>query len=314
MFAPAQIAKIEQTNLAMVEVIEHFAPWRVADFVVKPLSYKTNIFSEKSMIEEHQRPNYELAVQFYGQSMTRIDGRKLEIADANTDALMYLPMQLHEHVIQPDTAIFSLFFNCEPVNRHGVRQLSHLNLLIKKRKYFVRLPDDFMTDYDFISRHAVKKTELGFDIVRSRLREMLCKFLELNFDPGLFYFEADEITVDHTANLVAEIKQIIEHFINRPIPKGEFETRFHLGMHRLNELFKSVEHKTIDRYVTDFRLERALHLLTNSDSEISDIAIFTGFGSLPQFSMAFKRKYGKSPRELRQHRPAAQNFTNDIII
>ncbi len=314
MFVPAQIAKIEQTNRAMVEVIEHFAPWRVADFIVKPLGYKTNIFGEKSIIEEHQRPNYELAVQFYGQSMTRIDGRKLEIADDNTGGLIYLPMQLHEHLIQPDTAIFSLFFNCEPVNKNGVRQLGHLNNLIKKQKYRVRLPGDFMTDYDFISRHAVKKTELGFDIVRSRLREMLCKLLELNFDPGSFHLEADEIAVDHTANLVAEIKQIIEHFINRPIPKGEFETRFHLGMHRLNELFKSVEHKTIGQYLTHARLERALHLLTNSDSEITDIAIFTGFGSLQQFSMAFKRKYGKSPRELRQHRPAADNFTIDTNI
>lgn len=314
MFSPAQIAKIEQINRAMVEVIEHFAPWRIADFVIKPLSYKTNFFTEKSIIEEHQRPNYELAVQFYGQSMTRIDGRKLEIADDNTGGLMYLPMQLHEHVIQPGTAIFSLFFNCEPVNRHGVRQLSHLNLLIKKRKYVVRLPDDFMADYDFILRHAVKKSELGFDIVRSRLREILCKLLELNFDPGLFHFEIDETAVDPTANLVAEIKQIIEHFINRPIPKGEFEARFHLGMHRLNELFKSVEHKTIGQYLTHARLERALHLLTNSDSEISDIAAFTGFGSLQQFSMAFKRKYGKSPRELRQHRPAAENFTTDTNI
>jgi len=314
MFDRAQIAKIEQTNRTMVEVIEHFAPWRVADFIVKPLSYKTNIFTEKSIIEEHQRPNYELAVQFYGKSITQIDGRKLEFVNDGSDALVYLPMQLHEHAIDAGTAIFSLFFNCEPVNKHGVKQLAHLNHLIKRRKFQVRLPDDFMTDFDFILRHTPKKSELGFDIVRSRLREMLCKFLELNFDPGLFQFKADEIIVDHTAGVVAEIKQIVEHFINRPIPKGEFESRFHLGMHRLNELFKSVEHKTIGQYITDFRLERALHLLTNSDSEISDIAGFTGFGSLQHFSMAFKRKYGRSPRELRRHRPAADNFTNNTKI
>lgn len=310
----SQIAKIEQTNRAMVEVIEHFAPWRVADFIIRPLSYKTNIFEVKSIIEEHQRPNYELAVLFDGSVTTQIDGRKLELSGDHLEALIYLPMQLHQHEIDADSVIFSLFFNCEPANKHGVKELVHLNNLIKKQKYRVRLPEDFMTDFDFILRHAAKKTELGFDIVRSRLRELIDKFFELNFDPGMFHIKTDEINADHTANIVAEIKQTIEFFINRPIPKGEFESRFHLGMHRLNELFKSVEHKTIGRYVTDFRLERALHLLTNSDSEISDIAGFTGFGSLQHFSMAFKRKYGKSPRELRQQRPSSENFTNDVNI
>lgn len=295
----AYIDKNARVNLAMMEVIEHFPPWRVADFTITPLNFRTNFFEGKCSIDEHQRPNYELAVLFGGSFATQIDGRKLELTSNGSEGIIYLPMQLHQHEIEGGTMIFSLFFNCEPVNKSGVRQLTRLNELVEKQKYRVRLPDDFMADFDFIARNAFQKNGLGISIIRSRLRELMEKLLQLNFAPGLFHFKAGDVPVNHTTSQVCEIKQIIENYINRPIPKNEFESRFNLGMHRLNELFKSVENKTINQYLSELRLARALHLLTNGDSDISDIAASTGFGSLQQFSMAFKRKYGRSPREMR---------------
>ncbi len=53
-------------------------------------------------------------------------------------------------------------------------------------------------------------------------------------------------------------------------------------------------------YLTDWRMLKARGLLVDTDLAIEDIVEQVGYGSVPAFSRAFKRRYGETPGRLRQ--------------
>ena len=69
--------------------------------------------------------------------------------------------------------------------------------------------------------------------------------------------------------------------------------------------FCKVFHKATGLKFTDYvarvRLEEARTQLLNPDRRISEVAYDVGFQSLTQFNRMFKRVFGQSPSEFRQH-------------
>lgn len=56
---------------------------------------------------------------------------------------------------------------------------------------------------------------------------------------------------------------------------------------------------TFSQYLNDIKLHRAVEMLRNKDTQISNIAYESGFTSVPYFNRIFKRKYGCTPKEYR---------------
>ena len=63
---------------------------------------------------------------------------------------------------------------------------------------------------------------------------------------------------------------------------------------------------TPHRYLTRYRLERARHLLIESNQSVTEICADAGFESLGSFSTLFRREFGRSPRECRQSKKLAR--------
>ena len=64
--------------------------------------------------------------------------------------------------------------------------------------------------------------------------------------------------------------------------------------------FKKLFGETPHAYLTTKRIEKAEHLLTNTDRTITDICFAVGFKSLGSFSTLFQKHRGYSPRQFRQ--------------
>jgi AraC-like DNA-binding protein len=60
---------------------------------------------------------------------------------------------------------------------------------------------------------------------------------------------------------------------------------------------KVITGKSPNTFVKDYRLKRALELLNNKMSNVSEVAFNTGFTSPSYFSKCFQKKYGHSPSE-----------------
>jgi AraC-like DNA-binding protein len=67
------------------------------------------------------------------------------------------------------------------------------------------------------------------------------------------------------------------------------------------KVFKKSTGLRFTDYVARVRLEDAKAELLNPNRRISEVAYDVGFQSLTQFNRTFKRIFGRSPTEFRQH-------------
>jgi transcriptional regulator GlxA family with amidase domain len=82
--------------------------------------------------------------------------------------------------------------------------------------------------------------------------------------------------------------------------------RFSLEESVLLPAFESHTGIALDQYVLRRRIERALHLLKNSNASDSEIAAGIGWGVAPAFQAAFLSYLGVSPSEYRRSLPPKQ--------
>ncbi|MBO6638524.1 MAG: helix-turn-helix transcriptional regulator [Roseitalea sp.] len=75
---------------------------------------------------------------------------------------------------------------------------------------------------------------------------------------------------------------------------------FSMSSSRLSHTFKSRFGKTIGDYILEIRMMKATELLTATDMPIKQIAYEVGYNHVSNFTIAFKRKYGQTPGQVRR--------------
>ncbi|MEM6612988.1 MAG: AraC family transcriptional regulator, partial [Cyanobacteria bacterium P01_C01_bin.72] len=51
------------------------------------------------------------------------------------------------------------------------------------------------------------------------------------------------------------------------------------------------------KYLHDYRLEQAKHLLAQGEMKVQEVALRVGFESRSYFAIAFRKKYGVNPKQ-----------------
>lgn len=72
-----------------------------------------------------------------------------------------------------------------------------------------------------------------------------------------------------------------------------------IGQSKCCKLFKKYISKTPNEYLTDYRLNKSLKLLKNTNMSVTDIALSVGFNGNSYFAETFKKNFGKTPTEFR---------------
>jgi AraC-like DNA-binding protein len=80
----------------------------------------------------------------------------------------------------------------------------------------------------------------------------------------------------------------------------QIASAFHVSYYYLCHLFKKLTNKTINQFRTEKLLEKAIRILLETDSKISDIAVICGFDNFSYFSEVFIKYVGISPSEFRK--------------
>ncbi|WP_145414292.1 response regulator [Paenibacillus xylanexedens] len=75
----------------------------------------------------------------------------------------------------------------------------------------------------------------------------------------------------------------------------------HVGLHPvyLSKVYKTATGETIGDYLFRLRMQRAVHLLTQTDLKVADVSKKLGFMAPPHFIKIFKKQYGCTPQEYR---------------
>ena len=72
----------------------------------------------------------------------------------------------------------------------------------------------------------------------------------------------------------------------------------------LSALFSLLEHKTLERYIIDFRIERIKEFLVYTSSPLSDIAFRLNYSSVAHLSRQFKQYTGLNPSHFKEIKKA----------
>lgn len=99
---------------------------------------------------------------------------------------------------------------------------------------------------------------------------------------------------------VASAIQLMSQHIDETLTVGEIASQLKLSIRMLEYLFMQTLDTSPGAYYRRLRLQSARRLVVDTRLNLTEIAIRTGFNSLPSFSRLFKQAYLESPAECRR--------------
>lgn len=107
--------------------------------------------------------------------------------------------------------------------------------------------------------------------------------------------ERDALKVGHAYEI------LIEDFVNPPSLE-QLARKVGVNRTKLAEGFREMYGTSIGDLCSELRMDKAWHLLSATDRPINDVALQLGYEHSANFSTAIKRRFGQTPRQIRQAR------------
>ncbi len=106
---------------------------------------------------------------------------------------------------------------------------------------------------------------------------------------------------DHT--LINQIDEYLKQNLENPLSVSQICEEFGVSKNRLYALWKKHFDGTVADYILNLRLEKAKHLLADTDLRVHTICTMVGIPDYNYFSKLFKKHYGTSCRDYRKQFP-----------
>lgn len=156
----------------------------------------------------------------------------------------------------------------------------------------------------FRTNHQVKHIfsemyQKGAEIPESYLRVKCLELLMfLSRADGISRSERPYFSRSQVA-AVKEMHKLLTENLDRHFTLPALSAKFDIPLTSLKKCFRSVYGAPVATYMREYRLQKAVELLRNTAIPISDVGAEVGYESPSKFSAAFRKQYGKAPRELR---------------
>lgn len=99
---------------------------------------------------------------------------------------------------------------------------------------------------------------------------------------------------------VHEVALYLQNHIHESVSLEELAQRFFMSRSYLTRSFRNVTGFSVVEYMTYIRIQKAQHLLRESDRSITEIADLCGFGNITYFEKVFKTTTGHTPVQYRK--------------
>ncbi len=141
----------------------------------------------------------------------------------------------------------------------------------------------------------------GYDkiMVKSLLGELFT-ILKRNADAKTKLKEDMQVNRDSCSNRILGVVRYINKKYQTDIGLEELSQKFFMSPTYLSRTFKRIMGTTYSDYIRSVRINYSIHLLLNTDANITEIASLAGFNSSNHFCKTFKDCMGISPLKYRQ--------------
>ncbi|MCP5543969.1 MAG: helix-turn-helix domain-containing protein [Akkermansiaceae bacterium] len=200
--------------------------------------------------------------------------------------ILYQPKQLNMRLLDlPSVAGYHALFTLEPARR--TRQSTRLRLggreLARVTEMIDRLDEE------------LRAREPGFGFMATASFMHIIGLLARSY--------GSSPSPDHRATLrIGEALSHLERHIHEDVNLDELANIAHMSRRSFLRVFQSATGTSPLAWRINQRVQRACHLLRNSDKRITEIAFDVGFNDSNYFTRQFRQITGQSPREYRMRR------------
>lgn len=186
-----------------------------------------------------------------------------------------------------------------------------------------RLFDDFAVDFSFFSsKYTKKKLYVKRQMSANELiiiNQIYNRKIETKFDQiyikakilefFTYYFNqkaqnTDNPSVSFDKNVLEKIKkakQLLIENIDNPPSVNKLASELILPVNVLKKAFKEVHGKPIYQYILHYKLDMASYLLLSKKYSVKEISYQMGYSAPTHFIVAFKNKFGVTPKKYLQN-------------
>ena len=142
-------------------------------------------------------------------------------------------------------------------------------------------------------------TDKGFYKLVGLMETLYIIALSKETQPIDTQFAATNNSFSESERFQKVFQYLIENYRNEITLESVAEIA-HLTPTAFCRFFKAATHKTLMEVITDFRINQACSLLSNTDKPILDVCFESGFGNISYFNKKFKAITGNTPKEYRK--------------
>lgn len=180
---------------------------------------------------------------------------------------------------------YHALFVLEPFYREEDQFNCRLQLPMDKLRYIETIIDQIVFEYE-------KKAD-GFKLLIESYFTSLVVYLSREY----MLFQNKYTKETERLVSLAEAVSFIEKNFRNPMEFEQFYSRVYFSKRHFIRIFKQNYKYSPQDYIIQLRLRFACKLLGNSEMNITQIAMSSGFSDSNYFSRQFKKVYGLAPRE-----------------
>ena len=233
----------------------------------------------------HSHPNVEIILIIKGEGSIISKEKKYSIKEKD---LFIINPYIDHYEISKDSCQFMAI----GIDRFNAYLKEDFN---KKIIHFNLKDDDYEKIYLLYKVIYIdSKNDINDDVINNSFLSILSlikRYYNINFNT---------VAKSKYSFLVANAVDIIENNYYSNITLNDLSKRLSITISTLEHQFKKETNYSIIEYKINCQLEEACNLLKITNTQISDIAMETGFNNVSYFSKMFKKKYDLTPKTYRE--------------
>ncbi len=233
----------------------------------------------------HSHPAIEIVYHSRGRGITRLEDG-YDVAFGEGSVVVYAPGERHDQVMDDEGEDFCVKLAVSPRHRE-----------IPKHCFTVPRVEDaaMIEDIRLLSQGRVKLAPTEEAIFNLRATSTLYALLHLALS-------WDEKSASGMERYVQKAEQYIREHFATLVTLREAAEHAGIGYDHLRHMVKAVRGRSMVRYLTEVRIERAKTLLSHSQLSLKEIATLCGFRDEYYFSAVFSRCVRLPPGRYRASR------------
>jgi two-component system response regulator YesN len=229
----------------------------------------------------------------------------------------------HDVIIEyPDMSLWSMMLSDDKADLVILEVKKSLSCLGTEGQLNANLLKIFLHDFmqmiynllepNGISAHQIMDAKESIDLYEKASHSLT------DFVSWIVYISdltANLIRVTRDSDSAAEkIKNYIEMNLNHDITRKSLAEKFFFNANYIDRIFKKKYGLTIAKYIWKQRIVIAQQLLSQTDINVSEIAVSLGFSNFSHFSTMFKKQTHLSPSDYRRGCINSDNMSTSVII